>query len=285
MDGIDPRRTRRRISRAVAGFGSGALSSWANQSLDNSGQPIFQAITDINWAKVGLDGGMSMLSGKLGAATGVIGRNLCTSGKACSFLIESVMEAVDSGGTQLVENVLDGDSSTGVFDNVAQACLMGAVFGGVQGGLKPLKAHSPDTGNSGGNKNSSPANSVPNPIHPHQPQKVLRVPTPTSEVSGKTRLWRAVESEELNDVFSFGHYGSYPNSIFKRFAFNEADLDKFIDVQPNRKYTKTYIDIPDSWLSVMDRHDDPGGTNKAIGIDVTEYPDFYKAFDRLVVLE
>ena len=59
---------------------------------------------------------------------------------------------------------------------------------------------------------------------------------------GITRLWRAVEPEELADVKRFGDYNIHPNSTFKRFAFDEKSLDDFIKANPGRTYKKTYIE-------------------------------------------
>jgi filamentous hemagglutinin len=93
-----------------------------------------------------------------------------------------------------------------------------------------------------------------------------------------TRLFRAVESEELKDVVRFGDYNIHPNSTFKRFAYNEGDIDRFIGANPNRSYTKTSVDIPTSKLQFMFRHADPGGVGRAVGIDVLETPEFCNWF-------
>ncbi|MCY1044145.1 hypothetical protein OV208_22700 [Corallococcus sp. bb12-1] len=93
-----------------------------------------------------------------------------------------------------------------------------------------------------------------------------------------TRLWRAVEPDELADVFRFGDYNIHPNSTFKRFAFLEADLDSFIKANPDRTYMKTYVDIPTEKLPFMTEHPDPGGVGRAVGIDVYEFPGFYDWF-------
>src|SRR5260370_20124152 len=71
------------------------------------------------------------------------------------------------------------------------------------------------------------------------------------------RLFRAVEGEELKDVLRFGDYNIHPNSTFKRFAFAEGDLDAFIQGNPGRSYTKTFVDIPTSKLQFMFEHADP----------------------------
>ncbi len=103
-------------------------------------------------------------------------------------------------------------------------------------------------------------------------------------MSGSTRLWRAVEPEELADVVKYGDYNINPNSTFKRFAFDEGSLDNFIKANPGRDYTKTFIDVPAENLSQMYRHADPGGVGKAIGIDVYEKPQFYEWFNKVEVL-
>jgi filamentous hemagglutinin len=102
--------------------------------------------------------------------------------------------------------------------------------------------------------------------------------------SGTTRLWRAVEPEELADVVKYGDYNIHPNSTFKRFAFDEGSLDNFIKANPGRDYTKTFIDVPTENLGQMYRHADPGGVGKAIGIDVYENPQFYDWFNKVEVL-
>lgn len=102
--------------------------------------------------------------------------------------------------------------------------------------------------------------------------------------SGTTRLWRAVEPEELADVVKYGDYNIHPNSTFKRFAFDEGSLDNFIKANPGLDYTKTFIDVPTENLSQMYRHADPGGVGKAIGIDVYEKPQFYDWFNKVEVL-
>jgi RHS repeat-associated protein len=94
-----------------------------------------------------------------------------------------------------------------------------------------------------------------------------------------TRLWRAVEPGELADVQKYGDYNIHPNSTFKRFAFAQEDLDAFIEANPGRSYTKTYIDILTEKPDLMYRHPDPGGVGSAIGIDVYETPEFYDWFD------
>ncbi len=103
--------------------------------------------------------------------------------------------------------------------------------------------------------------------------------------SGMTRLWRAVEPPELDDILRYGDYNIHPNSTFKRFAFDESSLDNFIRANPDRTYRKTYIDIPTDKLNEMYRHPDSGGVGEAIGIDVFEHPEFYDWFDRVHVLE
>nr|WP_306108701.1 hemagglutinin repeat-containing protein [Pseudomonas sp. Fl4BN1] len=96
-----------------------------------------------------------------------------------------------------------------------------------------------------------------------------------------TRLWRAVEPEELADILKYGDYNIHPNSTFKRFGFDEKSLDDFIKANPDRTYTKTYIEIPKDFLDKVYRHDDPGGAGKAIGIDVYEFPEFYDLFNKV----
>jgi hypothetical protein len=96
--------------------------------------------------------------------------------------------------------------------------------------------------------------------------------------AGSTRLFRAVEDEELKDVLRFGDYNIHPNSTFKRFAFSEGDLDAFIQSNPGRSYTKTFVDIPTDKLQFMYQHADPGGVGRAVGIDVFETPEFYDWF-------
>jgi RHS repeat-associated protein len=90
-----------------------------------------------------------------------------------------------------------------------------------------------------------------------------------------TRLWRAVEAEELQDLHRFGDYNIHENSVFKRFAFDEASLDAFAKANPERSYTKTYFDLPNDKLQHMVEHGDPRGVGRAIGIDVYETPEFY----------
>ena len=97
-------------------------------------------------------------------------------------------------------------------------------------------------------------------------------------VPSTTRLWRAVEAEELADIRRFGDYNIHPNSTFKRFAFSEADLDAFIKANPGRAFTKTFVDLPTNVLRFMTEHPDPGGVGRAIGIDVYERPEFYNWF-------
>ena len=100
----------------------------------------------------------------------------------------------------------------------------------------------------------------------------------------KTRLWRAVENEELADVTRYGDYNIHPNSTFKRFAFDEKSLDDFITANPGRTYTKTYIDIPKEKLELMYQHADTGGVRTAIGIDVYEHPEFYDWFEKVHII-
>ncbi|WP_163134872.1 DUF6862 domain-containing protein, partial [Agarivorans sp. Alg241-V36] len=114
-------------------------------------------------------------------------------------------------------------------------------------------------------------------VTPHQ----LSSPSEVDELIERdtTTLWRAVELEELADVQHFGDYNIHPNSTFKRFAFDEMSLDDFATANPGRVYTKTYIELPTDRLGDMIPHPDPGGVEKAIGIDVYEYPEFYDWFD------
>ncbi|RYG31287.1 hypothetical protein EON81_23230 [bacterium] len=107
----------------------------------------------------------------------------------------------------------------------------------------------------------------------------------TGGSGGKTRLFRAVEPEELADVIRYGDYNIEARSTFKRFAFDEKSLDEFIRANPNRSYTKTYIDLPTYRLGQMQRHADPGGVGRSIGIDVYEHPEFYQWFDRVHIIE
>lgn len=102
--------------------------------------------------------------------------------------------------------------------------------------------------------------------------------------SSTTRLFRAVEADELADVMKYGDYNIHPNSTFKRFALEESSLDDFIKANPNRSYTKTSIDVPTENLGQMYRHGDPGGVGKAIGIDVYENPHFYDWFDKVNII-
>jgi RHS repeat-associated protein len=100
-----------------------------------------------------------------------------------------------------------------------------------------------------------------------------------------TRLWRAVEPSELQDVLKYADYNIHPNSTFKRFAFDEASLDDFIKANPGRDYTKTFIDLPTEKLDLMYRHSDPGGVGKSIGVDVYETPEFYNWFNGVTILK
>jgi RHS repeat-associated protein len=102
--------------------------------------------------------------------------------------------------------------------------------------------------------------------------------------AGTTRLFRAVENDELADVMRYGDYNIHPNSTFKRFAFDEGSLDDFIEANPGRDYTKTFIDVPTENLGQMYRHADPGGVGKSIGIDVYENPQFYDWFEKVNIL-
>ena len=101
---------------------------------------------------------------------------------------------------------------------------------------------------------------------------------------GMTRLWRAVEPEELADVQRLGDYNIHPNSTFKRFAFDELSLDDFARANPDRSYTKTFIDIPTNRLDEMYEHADPGGVGRAVGIDVYEHPEFYEWFEQVNIV-
>lgn len=105
-----------------------------------------------------------------------------------------------------------------------------------------------------------------------------------SSAEDLTRLYRAVEPDELADVLKYNDYNIHPNSTFKRFAFDESSLDDFIKANPNRTYTKTFVDVPTQKLDQMYRHDDPGGVTKAIGIDVYENPQFYDWFDKVNII-
>jgi filamentous hemagglutinin len=98
-------------------------------------------------------------------------------------------------------------------------------------------------------------------------------------------LWRAVEPGELADVKRLGDYNIHPNSTFKRFAHSESAPDDFIRANPDRSYTKTYIDLPTDKLIQTCRHPDPGGVGQSIGIDVYENPQFYEWFDGVTILE
>jgi len=106
----------------------------------------------------------------------------------------------------------------------------------------------------------------------------------TTVEGGTTRLWRAVEPPELQDVLRYGDYNIHPNSTFKRFAFDEESLINFIKANPDRSYTKTFIDVPSENLDLMYRHADPGGAGPSIGIDVYEHPEFYDWFDQVQVV-
>jgi len=111
-----------------------------------------------------------------------------------------------------------------------------------------------------------------------------KIDLPQGREGSTTRLWRAVEADELADVVKYGDYNIHPNSTFKRFGFDEGSLDDFIKANPARDYTKTYIDVPTKNLDQMFRHPDPGGVGKAIGIDVYENPTFYDWFDNATIL-
>jgi len=112
----------------------------------------------------------------------------------------------------------------------------------------------------------------------------LTAECPCAPKDGATRLYRAVEDEELADVKKYGDYNIHPNSTFKRFAFDEASLDSFIKANPSRNYTKTYVDVPSEKLQQMHCHPDSGGVGKAIGIDVYESPDFYDWFGKVNII-
>jgi filamentous hemagglutinin len=84
-------------------------------------------------------------------------------------------------------------------------------------------------------------------------------------------------------VKRFGDYNIHPNSTFKRFAFDEKSLEDFAAANPDRTYTKTYIDLPSDKLKHMTPHPDPGGVGKATGIDVYENPEFYDWFDKVTI--
>lgn len=85
-------------------------------------------------------------------------------------------------------------------------------------------------------------------------------------------------------MLKYKDYNIHPNSTFKRFGFDERSIDDFINANPDRTYAKTYIDVPTSVLEKMDRHADPGGAGKAIGIDVYDFPEFYNSFKSVKVV-
>ena len=116
------------------------------------------------------------------------------------------------------------------------------------------------------------------------PLKGVRGGGAAERIPSTTRLFRAVEKAELDDVLRYGDYNIHPNSTFKRFAFDEGSLDAFIKANPGRNYTKTFIDLPTEKLDFMIKHGDPGGVGKAIGIDVFENPQFYDWFKGVNVL-
>jgi len=109
----------------------------------------------------------------------------------------------------------------------------------------------------------------------------LRALKAAETAPGTTRLWRAVEPAELKDVMKYGDYNIHPNSTFKRFAFDEGSLDTFIKANPDRTYTKTFVDLPNDKLKFMYEHADPGGVGRSIGIDVYEKPEFYDWFNKV----
>lgn len=102
---------------------------------------------------------------------------------------------------------------------------------------------------------------------------------------GFTRLWRAVEADELADIYRFGDYNIHPNSTYKRFGLSEQSLDDFIGANPDRSYWKTYVDVPNYELSRMDYLPDPGGAGNYYGIDVFENPDFYGSMGKVNILD
>ena len=89
-----------------------------------------------------------------------------------------------------------------------------------------------------------------------------------------TRLYRAVEPEELADIRRFGDYNISNISTYKRFYENADDMNRFVAAQPGRNFTRTYIDVPTEYANRMHRMP-IGGEGMVRGIDVYENPDFY----------
>jgi len=64
------------IACALGAAGTVATTSWGNQALDNAGQPVLQATTQINWGEVARDGFVAGVMGGIGGGSSVLRQNV-----------------------------------------------------------------------------------------------------------------------------------------------------------------------------------------------------------------
>ncbi len=122
----------------VAGAaGAGVVTAWGKQALNNAGQPVGAAATQIHWRQVAVDGAVSGVSGPIGYGTARLARPLLgqiTAGGIRATVRGGIVGGSSAGGSRALMNIFDGDPTTGVLEEVLEECLIGGLFGGFQAG-------------------------------------------------------------------------------------------------------------------------------------------------------
>ena len=129
------------LACAAGAAGAGAMTSWGNQALENAGQPVVQAATQVNWGRVGADAFIAGVSGPIGNGAGRLAGPLI--GRIASAAVRatvqgSIIGATSSGANRFLTNLagrLFGNSTTSLTNGVLESCIFGGMVGGVAGRL------------------------------------------------------------------------------------------------------------------------------------------------------
>ena len=121
---------------AVGAAGAAGTASWGNHALDNAGQPVGQAATQVDWRGVAVDTAVGGVSGPIGNGAGRLVGPLTgrlSSGALRATVQGGIVGSASAGSARGLTNILDGDPNTSPADGVLESCLFGLGVGSLTG--------------------------------------------------------------------------------------------------------------------------------------------------------
>lgn len=124
------------VACAVGAAGAAGTASWGNRALDNAGQPLGQAATQVDWRGVTIDTTVGGVSGSIGNGAGLLVSPL--TGRLASDALRataggSIVGMASTGSARFLTNLLDDDPNTTLTYALLESCVIGLGIGGASG--------------------------------------------------------------------------------------------------------------------------------------------------------